>query len=80
MNSQPLATPRVTVPVETEATPEQLRNQLAFLSRQLDTLILYAKYARHRAHVYEVGDVPLKVKQRRRARNKVARQSRRKNR
>lgn len=80
MNAPELTVPRVALPNLEEQTPQQQLNQAAFLHRMFESLVLYTKYARHRAHVYERGDVPRHVIERRRARNKVARISRRKNR
>lgn len=80
MQAPELATPRVALPNFEEQTPQQQLNQAAFLHRMLETLVLYTKYASKGAHIYDRGDVPAHVIARRRARNKVARISRRKNR
>lgn len=76
MTGPEFVTPRVALPGNEEAAEQQLK----LLDRTFETLVLYATYARRGNHVYERGDVPSHVIARRRARNKVARVSRRKNR
>jgi hypothetical protein len=53
---------------------------MSWVDRAWDTAVLYAKYLHHHAHVYEVGDVTDKERQKRRRKNKQARVSRRVNR